>query len=262
MASVTVIRIETVRTHIAAALAQTSSRSTLTEKKQKSLLAQSCAEACDLIEDWLHDPWWELMRPRNDGPLGESFHDQQAFVRFLDKTLTDALAKARAAQGGVCISSSLVDKSRAAVAATAERHLRTRRRQLFDEANDIVSDLKQEVCDLARHLRNQDSNTVRRERARAALIKVSYLALSIAVAMAGVGPHQMAQNLSEWKRGAVVMIYHIFDDVAAEAIDDVAAEAIEESSPRRFLTAKLEGTKAKNRPVNKPGTTDGTSPMG
>ena len=139
MAGVTLARIEAVHADIAYALVRTSSRSPLPEQEQDRLLAQACAEACDLIQDWLASGWRDSMRPRGDGLTEELVPDHQHFERFLDRTFKDALAKA--AQDGVCVSPSLVDESRAAVAATAGLHRRMRRQQLFERANARVSEL-------------------------------------------------------------------------------------------------------------------------
>ncbi len=64
MATVTVERIAALQAGIAAALNQTSEHSTLPEKEQAGILAQRCAEACDLLGDWSAGRWWD--RPRRE----------------------------------------------------------------------------------------------------------------------------------------------------------------------------------------------------
>ncbi|HEY5988202.1 MAG TPA: hypothetical protein VIV12_17780 [Streptosporangiaceae bacterium] len=211
MASVTVERIAAVHAHIADAVIQTSSDSTVPEKEQDRLLRQSCVEACDLLKDWLDGTWWQRMRPSGDGPMGDVAPDQQHFERFLGPVFKDALAVA--GRHGMCVSPSLVDEARAAVAATARRHRRMRRQQLFSVANTRVFALQQEVCGVARDLGSRASHAAARTRARAVLAKVSGLLLTLAVAMAGAGPHAMSKNLSEWEHEVVkvVMVHHIGD---------------------------------------------------
>ena len=57
MTSVTAERIAAVQAHITEAVTRTSAGSTLPRQEQDMLMAQSCAEACDLLKDWLDDPW-------------------------------------------------------------------------------------------------------------------------------------------------------------------------------------------------------------
>ena len=60
--------IETVQRHIYDALAQTSERSTLPGNEQDRLLAQACAEACDVLTSWLASPEWAALCPVRPGP--------------------------------------------------------------------------------------------------------------------------------------------------------------------------------------------------
>lgn len=211
MGSVTVERVAAVHAHIVDAVLQTSSHSSVPEQEQDRLLSQSCAEACDLIQDWLASTWWERMRPAGDGPVGDLLPDQGHFERFLDPVFQNALAEA--GRRGMSVSPSIVDEARVALAATARRHRRMRRQQLFSVAHRRLQTLQQEVCALAQHLSGRVGDAATRRRARAALAKVSGLLLSLTIAMAGAGPHQMTQNLSQWEHEAVkvIMVHHIGD---------------------------------------------------
>ena len=57
--SVTIDRIARVQTDVTEAVTKTSASSTLSGQEQNELLAQGCAEACDLLKDWLADSWWD-----------------------------------------------------------------------------------------------------------------------------------------------------------------------------------------------------------
>lgn len=213
MASVTVERIATVHGHIVEALVHTSERTTYSELEQDRLLAQSCAETCDLLQDWLASSWWEQLRPSADGPIGDVVPDLEHFQEFLDPMLTDALAQA--SRHGVSVPASHVDEARAALQATARRHRRMKRRQLFQLANERINALRQEVCALADHLRTSTKDTAMRDavrrRARTALTKASGLLVALVLAMGGAGPHQMTQNLSDWGHEVtkLVMVHDI-----------------------------------------------------
>src|ERR1700722_2073299 len=119
MAHVTVERIAAVQAHIVEAITQTSPSSKVPESVQDWLLAQSCAEACDLLNDWLADPWWERTRPAGDDPITKWVPTQQEYAQFLGPALKDSLAQAD--RHGFTIPDSLVDEARDSVAANAPR---------------------------------------------------------------------------------------------------------------------------------------------
>ena len=145
--SVTIDRIAVVQAHITEAVTRTSASSTLSEQEQNKLLAQSCAEACDLLKDWLADAWWDRSRPSSDTPIKEVVPTQKELASFLGPMFKASLARAR--QGGVDVPDSLVDEAREKVAATARRFPRMGRQQLFRQAADRVRILQEEVCGLA-----------------------------------------------------------------------------------------------------------------
>jgi hypothetical protein len=225
--SVTAGRIAAVQAHLTEAVTRTSASSTLPAPEQDRLLAQSCAEACDLLKDWLADPWWDRSRPSDDRPVSDFIPAQKEFARFLGPMLKDSLA--RFSQCGISIPESLVDEAREKVAATARRFPRMRRRQVFEEARDRVSSLQQEVCGLAaqadsliRPDTDQVPETTWRRKARKALGKVSGVLLAVALAMAGASPHAAAQNFAEWGHDAVqavdVITVHYLADRAHPSV--------------------------------------------
>jgi hypothetical protein len=209
--SVTIDRIAVVQAHITEAVTRTSASSTLSEQEQNKLLAQSCAEACDLLKDWLADAWWDRSRPSSDTPIKEVVPTQKELASFLGPMLKASLARAR--QGGVDVPDSLVDEAREKVAATARRFPRMGRQQLFRQAADRVRILQEEVCGLASQI---GAATAWRRKARKILGKVSGLLLAVTLAMTSAGPHAVAQNTAEWGHAAVraaevITVHYIAD---------------------------------------------------
>ena len=94
MTGVTIDRIARVQTDVVEAVTRTSASSTVPEQEQNKLLAQSCAEACDLLKDWLADAWWDRTRPPSDTPIRDLVPTQKELASFLGPTLKDALARA------------------------------------------------------------------------------------------------------------------------------------------------------------------------
>ena len=201
MASVTAERIAAVQADISDAVTRTSEHSTLTDQEQDRLLAQCCTEACDLLKDWLDDPWWDRARPSSDGSIGEFVPAQKEFAEFLGPMLKDSLAQA--GKRGVNVPDSLVDEAREKVAATARRFPRMRRQQLFQEARTRVTSLQREVCELAGQMGGSLHTAARRRKARHVLGKVSEVLLAVVLAMAGAGPHAAVQNATEWGQATV-----------------------------------------------------------
>jgi hypothetical protein len=212
--SVTIDRIAVVQAHITEAVTRTSARSTLSEQEQNKLLAQSCAEACDLLKDWLADAWWDRSRPSSDTPIREVVPTQKELASFLGPMLKASLARAR--QGGVDVPDALVDEAREKVAATARRFPRMGRQQLFRQAADRVRTLQEEVCGLASQIGAATRSAAWRRKARKALGKVSGLLLAVTLAMTSAGPHAVAQNTAEWGHAAVraaevITVHYIAD---------------------------------------------------
>lgn len=227
--SVTADRIAAVQAHITEAVTRTSASSTLPEKEQDRLLAQGCAEACDLLKDWLDDPWWDRIRSSGEVSIKESVPSRKEFEKFLGPMLKDSLARAR--KQGVNITESLVDEARDKVAATSRRYPRMSRQQLLDEARDRVSSLRREVCGLAAETRGTRSAGWGRK-ARKALGKMSGVLLAITLAMAGASPHAAAQNAAEWGHAAVGAIEVITVHQLAASAGASAHVAPARSGPR------------------------------
>lgn len=205
MASVTVGRIAEVQAHINQAVILTSDRSTLSREEQDRLLEQGCAEACELLGDWLRSTWWKKLQPSGNAPLLECVARQEDFEKFLDPMFTDALA--RAAGDGVIIPSALVDDARKAVADTGRRFRTMSRTQLYAEASKRVGELKESVCALADQFRSGRQDAASRRKARTRLARVAKFVLNVALTVAADGPHQAAQNVIGWAH--MIMVHAV-----------------------------------------------------
>jgi hypothetical protein len=230
---VTAERVAAVRAHIADAVSRSSADSTLPELEQDRLLAQSCAEACDLLKDWLDDPWWDKVRPSQDDLVSEFVPAQKEFTKFLGPMLKASLAYAD--KYGMSIPDSLVNEAHQKVAATARRFPRMRRRQLFEEARIRVASLQREVCGLSGQLSSSihsatalASDAAWRQKIRKTLGKVSGLLLAVALAMAGVSPHAAAQNAAEWGNAAIQTI----EVITVHFVADRAQPSMRVAPPR------------------------------
>jgi hypothetical protein len=223
MGSVTIDRVAMVQADILGATLQTSSGSTLSAPEQDRLLAQGCAEACDLLRDWLASGWFGQLRPAGDGLLADAVPTTEQFTQFLGPIFGDALT--RAARAGIEIDPSSLQDARAKVAGLARRHRRMRRPDLVRAAEERVGTLRDEVCRAAAQLKKivaDGSDTgpagaAWRQKAQRTLKKVAAflptVALTVAGAMLSAGPHEMAHSVSEWAHEAatVVVVCHIAD---------------------------------------------------
>jgi hypothetical protein len=195
VAHVTVERIAAVQAHIAEAVTRTTPGSVLPGAEQDLLLAQSCAEACDLLTDWLADPFWERLRASGDGPIREFVPSQREFTGFLGPALKDAMAQA--SERGISIPDpdSLVDQAHQKIAATARRYPRFRRQQLFSEANDRVKALRDEVCKLVGIANRESPRDPRwRRAARKTLSKLPDVLLAVVLALVAPAAISTAQS--------------------------------------------------------------------
>ena len=206
--------IETVQRHIYDALVQTSERSTLPGDEQDKLLAQACAEACDVLTSWLASPEWAALAPSGRGPIADAIPDWERIRPFLDP-LRDTLAAIAQRQKDLPAVREIGDPARyvdgiiAAAGQTARRFRRFDRQELFAEATGRVGRLRTDVCALAGDLKGQTATAERRKKARSVLGKVAGLLLTLSLTMAGAGPHDVAQHIPQWGHEAVkVLVVH------------------------------------------------------
>jgi hypothetical protein len=208
VAQLTIERIAAVQAHVVEAVARTTPSSVLPESEQDLLLAQSCAEACDLLGDWLTDPFWARLQSAGDGPVRESVPAQREFTGFLGPALKDAMAQA--GERGISIPDpdSLVDKARQQVVATTRRYPRLRRQQLFSEARRRVEDLRDEVCKLVSMVKPGAPPGPRwRQAVRWTLSKVPGVLLALVLAL--VAPSAIATAQSGIHAVEVMTAHHV-----------------------------------------------------
>jgi hypothetical protein len=187
LTDITVERIKKVHDHINDAVVKTSERSTLSKPEQDALLAQGCAEACDLLESWLDSGWWGRLRPADGGLVAECVASQEDFEKFLDPMFSSAME--RAGQSGVGVPRELIDEARKAVANIGRRYRKMSRADLYQVANARVGELKRSVCRLADEFRQGRQDEAKRRRARTVLAKVKNVLMHLAIVVT-VGPPQ------------------------------------------------------------------------
>jgi hypothetical protein len=219
MASVTVGRVAAVQAGIRDALFVTSPRSTLPAGEQDRRLAQSCAETCDLLQDWLDSGWFAEQRRAGDGLLADTVPSPEQFARFLGPPFADTLA--RLGRCGIEVTPAQLEQARAGVAALARRHRRMRRAELREVAEARVRSLAREVCQGAAQLReiaragtsDEPAAPAWRHHAQRALKKAAAALPSIGLSlMLSAAPHQVEQSISAWAHDAaagVVVVYHL-----------------------------------------------------
>jgi hypothetical protein len=207
MAAVTIDRIAAVHADITETVIKTTGNSTLSRQEQDNLLAQTCAEACDLLTDWLGDESWWAGRGPSDRTIADSVPDQQDYVRLLGPMFKDAFAAA--GKHGILIPDSYFEEARKRVAETARRHRKMRPAELFEQARQHVTLLRDEICKLAGELKTSPS---KRPRALRLLRNVRQLlvtiALPIVLAMVAASPHQMSADIAGWHDVASVVVMH------------------------------------------------------
>lgn len=202
MAHVTIERIAVVQADIATAITRTTSGSTLSQEEQDHLLAQSCAEACDLLNDWVHDAWWDRNLSSGDKTVKELLPAHKEFAEFLGPGLKDVLDRAK--RNDVEVRDSTVDDAYTAVVATVRRFPRMKHKDLFETAHRRVIALQTEVCTLATEVRGgKKPEPAWRRRAAKALKAVRGSLLAITLALLATGPAAMAHNAANWGEPAV-----------------------------------------------------------
>jgi hypothetical protein len=218
MASVTVDRVAAVQAGIRDALLVTSPHSTLPPGAQDQRLAQSCAETCDLLQDWLDSGWFAGPPAAGDELLAETVPGPKQFARFLGPPFADTLAWL--ARGGIEVTPDQLEQARVGVAALA-RHRGMRRAELRAAAEARVRALAQDVCQAATQLGkisaagtgDEPAGHVWRHRAQRALTKAAQTLGPIALSLVlTAGPGQVEHSVSAWAHDAAteaVVLYHL-----------------------------------------------------
>jgi hypothetical protein len=213
MASVTVERLAMAQARILYATDSTSENSTLPIGAQDELLAETCADACQLLGDWLVSGWFQQAQPEAEGLLADALPTSAQFTKFLGPIFASELQ--RISERGIQIDVGQLEQARAGVAALARRHRRLKPADLFPVAEKRVQALTREVCQAASLMKKAPAAS--RHKARRALKKVAAflptVALTVGGAMLSAGPAQMEQSVSAWVHDAaqVVVVYHLAD---------------------------------------------------
>ena len=241
-------KIEAAQFRIYDVLAQTSDPGSLTEEEQDKLLADACADACEILSDWVDSPQWNALAPSEPfarQPVATAIEGWQHIKPFLEP-VRDALSRARAyrnVSGAAEIGdpSAYIDTMIRAAEYTARRHRRFDRTQLYEDATEKTRDLSRQVCEMATELRadlaeirrladaaaresaadleSKKKRAQRRKRAFGLLKAVSGLLLTVGLAMAGAGPSAVHQNMPEWGHEVVnVLFVHQVAHTAAPTV--------------------------------------------
>ena len=211
-------------TYVADVVARTSEHSALPGREQDRLLAQACAEVCDLLGDGLASEDWSGLRPRISARVADALPRREDYAGFLDQWLADALTRACQVVGTISPAVSLVTEARDAVERTAGRHVMWKQRDLFDTADRRVRELRAETCQLAGDLRSTvmagSAVDARQRRARTALKKGIGMLPALVLAIGGVSPAQMEANLAAWGHEAVrvVTVYLIAEQAQPDML--------------------------------------------
>jgi hypothetical protein len=205
-------RIDAVGRHVQEALTRSFPGSTFPEKEQDRLLAQACAEACEILALWRDSPEWQGQCPATRAPVADAIPDWERIRPFLGP-LKETLAAVAQRQQDVPIDpASYIDGIIERAEETARRYRRFDRQQLFTEATDRVDRLRAEVCALAGDLKGDLDHAERiakRKKAIVALGKVAGFLLTMTLAFGGASPHAVQQNIPEWGHDAVrVLVVH------------------------------------------------------
>jgi hypothetical protein len=242
MPTVTVSRIMDVHATLNTTVNKTNEYSTLSPDDQDKRLAQSCAEVCALLEDWLVSEVWRGMCPSGDQSIDDFLQDQEHLDSLLP-TLKDVLDLA--SRHGMTVPHEYVDQAREALRATAK---------LFKDAEAKVIELRCEVCKLAGQLRDLNATPEERadarEKADRLLEKVftRYLpVLAVVIAVASVNPSQVASNAVQW--------IQVFNRVAVQVIADRPIQDIAGmADPQLSRQGGPHGEAPHIRPVHGPAT--------
>ncbi len=205
--------IEGVRRHIADALLGSSTRSTLPPERQDELLAQACAEACDVLERWVNGPVWAGLRPAGHGPIADVIPEWQRIRPFLEP-LGVTLSRIDKRQPGLDGLPQIGDPQEyigqliEQAEATGRRYRRFDREELFKQATESIKLLQASVCGAAADFaKGSKTRGQRRARARSALKAAQGFLLSAALIMVGITPQALAHDVPQWGHEAVKVLF-------------------------------------------------------
>jgi hypothetical protein len=185
----------------------------LPAEKQDELLAQACAEACDILDRWVNGPVWEGLRPAARGPIADVIPDWQRVRPFLEP-LGATLSRLSERRPGTSESPEIgdpeayIDQLIKQAEATARHYRRFDRDELFRQATDRIKVLRSSVCGAAADFAKGTKTRVRRRAlARSALKAAGSFLLSAALILGGVTPQVLAHDVPQWGHEAVKVLF-------------------------------------------------------
>jgi hypothetical protein len=214
--------IDAARRRIADTLASTTPHSTLPDDEQDALLAQACAEACDVLAGWRASSSWKALEPvgqARKAALRDSAADWDRIRPFLDpvrETLRRVADRRAGDPDGANVPAAedpedYIDKLIKSAKSTILRSPALNREQLYQDADHRLDDLQRQVCATASDFRegaaSDEKRRVRRRRAISLLRTVGGVLLSISLAMAGASPAAARANLPSWGHEAVQVLF-------------------------------------------------------
>jgi hypothetical protein len=205
--------IEAVRRHVSDALVGSTARSTLPEEKQDELLAQACAEACDILDRWVNSDAWEGLRPAGQGPIADVIPDWRRVRPFLEPlgATLSRLSERRPTMPGmpeIGDPAAYIDQLIEQAESTGRRYRRFNREALFRDATDRVRTLQSSVCRAAADFaKGSKTRSQRRALARSALKAAGGFLLSAALILGGVTPQALAHDVPAWGHEAVKVLF-------------------------------------------------------
>jgi hypothetical protein len=240
--------VDAARRHIAEALASTSGHSTLPDDEQDRVLAQACAEACDVLGSWLESTSWAGLSPAGTSGLravSDCVADWERLRPFLS-SVREALGRMAGQQadapGGPETEDpeSYVDKLIRSAAYTARRNRRLDGHGLYQAATSRLDALRNRACgiagefaaDAAKRASDADDQETarrrkdRRRRARSVLLTVANVLLTVGLSMASASPAAMRQNIPEWGHDVTqVLFVHQIAHTAAPTVSIAPPQA-------------------------------------
>ena len=211
--NVSLDEIATLRLHISEALLRSSAQSPLPVEKQDELLAQACAEACDVLNRWVNGSVWEQLRPAGRGPIADVIPDWQRVRPFLEPlgaTLT-RMSERRPGMSGlpeIADPDAYINQLIERAESTARRYRRFDREELFKEATERIRVLQSSVCGAAADFAHGTKTRARvRALARSALKATGTFLLSAALILGGVTPQALAHDVPQWGHEAVKVLF-------------------------------------------------------
>jgi hypothetical protein len=240
--------IDAARRRIADALVSTSAHSMLPEDEQDSLLAQACAEACDVLSGWLESTSWARLSPAEAfgrRTIADSVADLERLRPFLP-SVGEAIGRIAARQGNVPGEpeaedpATYVDKLIRSVTYTARRNRRLDGHGLYQDATSKLGALRDSACDTARKFADDaakrasdqqgkertEKRKENRRHARSVLKKVVGVLFTVVVALASTTPATAGQNIPEWGHEVVnVLFVHQVAHTAAPTVSIAPPQA-------------------------------------